>query len=66
LLSFKEVEGKVLLLKSRYENQILLENNYYTGTVGGGLYLHEQYEDVDEIFLETQSKYVLIGSLSKM
>lgn len=65
LLSFDGHSGKLLILKSRYDDQHLTQENNYEGTVGGALLLTEKYKDFDEKELENNSKYVLIGKLEK-
>lgn len=63
LLNFDGNTGHLLILKPRYEKQILSQENNYEGTVGGGLLLIEDYDGKDEKYLEANSKYVIIGSL---
>jgi hypothetical protein len=65
LLSFEGKLGRILILKPRYEKQVLNQENNYEGTVGGGLLLIEDYEGKDEKYLEANSKYVLIGQLAE-
>ncbi|MDQ6482527.1 hypothetical protein [Dyadobacter sp. LHD-138] len=66
LLSFGGQTGKILILKPRYEKQALTIENNYEGTVGGAVFLLDDFENNDENFLEDNSKYVLIGSLEKV
>lgn len=65
LLDFNGQSSDLLILKSRYKDQSLVEGKTYKGTVGAGLLLLKDYEDRDERFLEENSEYVLIGSLEK-
>ena len=65
LLNFGDQTGRILILKPRYEKQVLNQENNYEGTVEGGLLLIDDYEGKDEKYLEANSKYVLIGSLTK-
>jgi hypothetical protein len=66
LQNFDGTTGTLLLLKARYEKQVLNIEHNYVGTVGGGLILIDDYKAKDEKYLEANSKYVLIGSLDKM
>ena len=65
-LVFGEHIGNILILQSRYKDSILDLENRYIGTVGGGLYLLNDYKRESVSFLEKNSVYVLIGSLQKI
>ncbi|MDR2653254.1 MAG: hypothetical protein LBC68_13275 [Prevotellaceae bacterium] len=60
--------GDILILKPRYVNNVLelRKDKTYSGTVGIGLYLLNEYEKRDAYFLEENSIYILIGSLHKI
>ncbi len=63
ILKFNNCSGQLLILKTRYEKQLLTETNGYEGTVAGAILLTDDYEDKDEAYFEANSKYVFIGSL---
>ncbi len=65
LLKFNDYSGKTFILKSRYENQNLFNEDDYSGTVNGALLLVEEFDQLSEEELEGSSKYVLIGKLEK-
>lgn len=63
VLNFDDNTGNILILKPRYEKETFVNEMDLHLTVGVGLYLLDSYEGKDEKFLESNSKYILIGSL---
>ncbi|MRG44193.1 hypothetical protein GFS24_03660 [Chitinophaga sp. SYP-B3965] len=63
LLNFGSFEGRILILKPRYEKEVLSDENSFEGIVGGAIFLSDNYEYKDIEYLEKNSKYVFIGSL---
>jgi hypothetical protein len=63
---FEELTGNIFLLSARYVGDSLVSDNGCEGTVGGGLLLTEDYDGRDEAYLSENSKYVLIGGISKL
>jgi hypothetical protein len=68
MIELENKVGNILILKPRYVNNVLelRKGRVYSGTVGIGLYLLNNYEKQDVCFLEENSTYILIGSLHKI
>ncbi len=65
LVRFEGKESRILILKPRYEKEFFDLESDDEITVGGALYLENEYDGKDERYLMSHSEYVLIGRLKK-